>query len=82
MSRMRKLFYILTFHPVLVKWQSSDLAVLETPFIQIHGRDQNGNRVVWINLKYNNADFMESAKRAIAYHFESSGFNYEVLSYE
>ena len=62
-------------HPVLVKWQSSDLTVLETPFIQILGHDRNGNRVVWINIKYNSAVLMESAKRAIAYHFESGGFS-------
>ena len=54
----------------IYNWQAKDLLALEMPFIQISGRDSDGDRVLWINLKYNNSKINDSAILAVAYHFE------------
>ena len=42
----------------------------EKPFLQLHGRDADGDRVLWKVVKYSNTKLVEEGKKAIAYYFE------------
>ena len=42
----------------------------ENPFLQLHGRDADGDRVLWKVVKYSNTKLVEEGKKAIAYYFE------------
>ena len=43
----------------------------ENPFLQLHGRDADGTRVLWKIVKYSNTKLLEEGKKAIAYYFEA-----------
>ena len=43
----------------------------ENPFLQLHGRDSDGTRILWKVVKYSNTKHLEEGKKAIAYYFEA-----------
>ena len=42
----------------------------ENPFLQLHGRDADGQRVLWKVVKFSNTKHLEEGKQAISYYFE------------